>query len=84
MINFRKSLFHLVNIREEDYVYDDKLPDVTVITNAGNTNALSNITLWSQFLSPSPAVLANQPQYARSQDVVVAPYVNAPTDNSKS
>ena len=65
--------------------YDDKLlPDVTIITNDGNTNALSNTTLWTQFLSPSPALLANQQQYARSQDVVVPPYSNASTDNSSA
>lgn len=78
VINFRKSLLHLVLLREEDYVYDEKLADVTAIIRAGDENALSNIGLWSQFLAPSPAILNSQQHATRAQDVVVPAYNNVP------
>ncbi len=52
VINFRKSLLHLVNITENDYVLDDELPDITVVTDDGKKNAWANIHLWQEFLCP--------------------------------
>lgn len=56
VVNFRKSLLHLVRIRALDYVYDDNLEDITEVSDEGDRNAMANIDLWSTFLSPPPLV----------------------------